>query len=109
MCLSFAAVEEIKKNIALSFENPERGSEYKEKKMTSLKKPVHVVPVYDYVDTSLLYKLIRIVCPAVKSTGKWGLKTDDACKNIGDDIERRRIFQTDVYTLKILKSVECRF
>lgn len=48
------------------------------------------VPDYSTFDITLLYKLIKHLCPSLTPTNKWGNKPakNDVC--IGDDIERIR-------------------
>lgn len=50
-------------------------------------------PDYSKFDVSLLYRLIRNLCPSIKPTKGWGKDPDDADIQIGDDIERLRIFR----------------
>lgn len=50
-------------------------------------------PDYSEFDVSLLYKLIRNLCPSIKPTKGWGKDPDDADIQIGDDIERLRIIR----------------
>lgn len=48
------------------------------------------VPDYSKFDVTLLYKLIRNLCPTLEPTNKWGARptVNDVC--VGDDIERIR-------------------
>lgn len=48
------------------------------------------LPDYSKFDVTLLYKLIRNLCPTLEPTNKWGARptVNDVC--VGDDIERIR-------------------
>lgn len=48
------------------------------------------VPDYSKFDVTLLYKLIRNLCPTLEPTNKWGTKPTVNDVYIGDDIERIR-------------------
>lgn len=76
------------------------------------------IPNYNEFDVTLLYKLIRELCPSVKPTKGWGKKPFDTDTLIGDDIERLISCRNNLYegsseisdsdfqsTLKMLKSV----
>lgn len=54
-------------------------------------------PDYRKFDVTLLYTLIRNLCPSVKPTKGWGTQPDDADIQIGDDIERLRLFRNNYY------------
>lgn len=112
--LSFAAVDQIPKVLRFLLKNQIQETDiYREiyaseelkvgknklnqKQRELCFKPTPFVPNYDYFDTSLLYKLIRNLCPALKPTGGWGVEPNVTCKNIGDDIERLRIFRNDMF------------
>lgn len=112
--LSFASVDEIPKVLRFLLKNQIQETDiYREidaseelkvgknqlnqKQRELCFKPAPFVPNYDYFDTSLLYKLIRNLCPTLKPTGRWGVEPDATCKNIGDDIERLRIFRNDMF------------
>lgn len=47
-------------------------------------------PDYSKFDITLLYKLIRNLCPSLEPTQKWGSKPTSNDLNVGDDIERIR-------------------
>lgn len=47
-------------------------------------------PKYKSFDVTLLYKLIRHLCPSLEPTNKWGNKPTRTDLSIGDDIERIR-------------------
>lgn len=47
-------------------------------------------PDYSNFDITLLYKLIRNLCPSLEPTKKWGNKPDCKQLKVGDDIERIR-------------------
>lgn len=51
------------------------------------------IPDYNEFDTSLLYLLIRNLCPIPKPTQGWGSKPCTMDMSIGDDIERLRYFR----------------
>lgn len=50
----------------------------------------YTVPDYSTFDVTLLYKLIRNLCPLLEPTNKWGNKPTVKDVRIGDDIERIR-------------------
>lgn len=52
---------------------------------------------YSKFDVTLLYTLIRNLCPSIKPTKGWGCQPDDADIQIGDDIERLRMFRNKNY------------
>lgn len=54
-------------------------------------------PVYSKFDVTLLYTLIRNLCPLLKPTKGWGTQPDDADIQIGDDIERLRLFRNNYH------------
>lgn len=54
-------------------------------------------PKYSNFDVTLLYTLIRNLCPSLKPTRGWGTQPDDADIQIGDDIERLRLFRNNYY------------
>lgn len=47
-------------------------------------------PIYNKFDISLLYKLMRNLCPQLQPTNNWGQKLSESDVNVGDDIERIR-------------------
>lgn len=47
-------------------------------------------PDYSTFDITLLYKLIRNLCPSLEPTQKWGNEPDSKYVKVGDDIERIR-------------------
>eukprot|EP00477_Mikrocytos_mackini_P003527 GAHX01004609.1.p1 GENE.GAHX01004609.1~~GAHX01004609.1.p1 ORF type:complete len:206 (-),score=34.56 GAHX01004609.1:70-687(-) len=51
---------------------------------------------YNIFDVSLLYKLIRNLCPGLNPTNGWGMKLNFNDTTIGDDIERIRVFRNDL-------------
>jgi hypothetical protein len=53
-------------------------------------------PDYSDFDITLLYKLLRNLCPTLKPTKKWGQKPNSTDENIGDDIERLRFLRNDL-------------
>ncbi|XP_062578810.1 hemicentin-2-like [Saccostrea cucullata] len=55
------------------------------------------VPDYDMFDVSLLYKLIRNLCPNLTPTKGWGKTPDSNHLRIGDDIERFRDIRNKMF------------
>lgn len=53
------------------------------------------IPDYSNFDVTLLYTLIRNLCPSLEPTKGWGKDPVDADIQIGDDIERLRIFRNN--------------
>lgn len=53
------------------------------------------IPDYTNFDVTLLYKLIRNLCPSLEPTNGWGKDPVDADIQIGDDIERLRLFRNN--------------
>lgn len=51
------------------------------------------IPNYQTFDVTLLYKLIRNLCPSLEPTHGWGEEPDVTDTDIGDDIERLRLFR----------------
>lgn len=51
------------------------------------------IPDYSKFDVTLLYTLIRNLCPSLKPTKGWGKAPAYADIKIGDDIERLRLFR----------------
>lgn len=54
------------------------------------------IPDYSKFDVSLLYTLIRNLCP-LKPTEEWGKEPDPANTQLGDDIERLRWFRNEKF------------
>lgn len=54
-------------------------------------------PKYKDFDVSLLYTLIRNLCPSLKPTQGWGTEPKNADTQVGDDIERLRLFRNNYY------------
>ncbi|XP_056017067.1 neuronal cell adhesion molecule-like [Ostrea edulis] len=54
-------------------------------------------PDYSTFDVSLLYTLIRNLCPVFKPTNRWGQPPSNSQLRIGDDIERLRVFRNEVH------------
>lgn len=50
-------------------------------------------PDYNNFDVTLLYTLIRNLCPSLKPTQGWGVEPKAKDKQIGDDIERLRLLR----------------
>ncbi|XP_056002635.1 uncharacterized protein LOC125659834 isoform X2 [Ostrea edulis] len=59
--------------------------------------PAPDVPDYNRFDVTLLYKLLRNLCPYVEPTLGWGKTPSQTAIHIGDDIERFRVFRNEVY------------
>jgi hypothetical protein len=59
--------------------------------------PSPFVPDYSLFDITLLYKLIRNLCPSLEPTLGWGKTPNHSAVQIGDDIERLRVFRNEVY------------
>lgn len=59
--------------------------------------PPPAIPDYSKFDVTLLYTLIRNLCPSLRPTKGWGKEPDDADIQIGDDIERLRLFRNHYY------------
>lgn len=57
--------------------------------------PPPFIPDYSQFDVTLLYKLIRNLCPSLTPTRGWGLEPNALQKTIGDDIERLRLFRNN--------------
>lgn len=53
------------------------------------------IPDYSKFDVSLLYILIRNLCPSLKPTGMWGMEPAASHTQLGDDIERLRVFRNE--------------
>lgn len=53
------------------------------------------IPDYSKFDVSLLYTLIRNLCPSLEPTGKWGVEPAASHTQLGDDIERLRLFRNE--------------
>lgn len=59
--------------------------------------PPPLLPDYSKFDVTLLYTLIRNLCPSLKPTQGWGSAPNNTDKKIGDDIERLRLFRNNFY------------
>lgn len=57
--------------------------------------PLPLLPDYSKFDVTLLYTLIRNLCPSLTPTQGWGLEPNNTDKKIGDDIERLRLFRNN--------------
>ncbi|XP_062566132.1 uncharacterized protein LOC134228497 [Saccostrea cucullata] len=55
------------------------------------------VPDYNKFDVSLLYTLIRNLCPQLKPTQGWGKTPSITDIQVGDDIERLREFRNEMF------------
>lgn len=79
----------IKSCAALSAEN---GKLVPDQKKICYLSPPHL-PDYKSFDVTLLYTLIRNLCPSLEPTQGWGIKPKATHTKIGDDIERLRLFR----------------
>lgn len=59
--------------------------------------PPPLLPDYSKFDVTLLYTLIRNLCPSLAPTRGWGIEPNVMDTNIGDDIERLRLFRNNLY------------
>lgn len=66
-----------------------------QQKLCCLKSPL--LPDYSKFDVTLLYTLIRNLCPSVKPTQGWGHTPNAIHTNIGDDIERIRLYRNNIF------------
>lgn len=58
--------------------------------------PGPLLPNYKSFDVTLLYKLIRNLCPILQPSQGWGQQPQQMHINVGDDIERLRIFRNEL-------------
>lgn len=111
-CLAIVCVDLIKLPLTDILENHVKPSDlYTELNSSTLisgnklqsyqKKLCHItppgIPDYSKFDVSLLYTLIRNLCPSLKPTGRWGEEPADAHTQLGDDVERLRLFRNRVF------------
>lgn len=54
------------------------------------------IPNYNTFDVTLLYTLIRTLCPSLRPTQQWGKEPISTAIGIGDDIERLRLSRNNV-------------
>lgn len=54
------------------------------------------IPDYSNFDAWLLFKLIRNLCPSLAPTKGWGKDPGDTDTQIGDDIERLKLFRCKI-------------
>lgn len=66
-----------------------------QRKLCYLKPPF--LPDYSKFDVTLLYTLIRNLCPSLTPTRGWGTQPNAMDTNIGDDIERLKLFRNNFY------------
>lgn len=57
--------------------------------------PPPVLPDYNKFDATLLYTLIRNLCPGLMPTRGWGNEPGQYDIQVGDDIERLRLFRNN--------------
>lgn len=62
-------------------------------------------PDYKQFDVTLLYKLIRNLCPSLTPTKGWGNEPQPTDTQLGDDIERLRLFRNTYYAHTVSKSI----
>lgn len=62
-------------------------------------------PDYRQFDVTLLYKLIRNLCPLLRPTQGWGNEPQPTDTQLGDDIERLRLFRNTYYAHTVSKSI----
>lgn len=62
-------------------------------------------PDYRQFDVTLLYKLIRNLCPLLRPTQGWGNEPQPTDTQLGDDIERLRLFRNTYYAHAVSKSI----
>lgn len=55
------------------------------------------VPDYSKFDVTLLYTLLRNLCPSLKPSGRWGEEPAASHTQLGDDIERLRLFRNEQF------------
>lgn len=55
------------------------------------------IPDYSTFDVTLLYILIRNLCPSLRPAKGWGKEPDVTDTQLGDDIERLRLFRNIYY------------
>lgn len=62
-------------------------------------------PDYKQFDVTLLYKLIRNLCPLLRPTQGWGNTPQTTDTKLGDDIERLRLFRNNYYAHAVSKTI----
>lgn len=62
-------------------------------------------PDYKQFDVTLLYKLIRNLCPSLTPTKGWGNEPQPTDTQLGDDIERLRLFRNNYYAHAVSKTI----
>lgn len=63
------------------------------------------VPDYRQFDVTLLYTLIRNLCPPLRPTQGWGKKPQPTDTQLGDDIERQRLFRNNYSAHAVSKTI----
>lgn len=83
---------ELCKNIKAcpSLQNGEHKLNQDQKTKCCYNPSICITPNYNMFDVTLLYKLIRNLCPSLEPTNKWGNKPTTTDLSVGDDIERIR-------------------
>lgn len=80
-----------------------------EKKLDSYQMNQTKLANYNNFDVTLLYKLIRNLCPGLKPTQGWGIRLNYNDTTIGDDIERIRVFRNELGHSKSSKIPDSEF
>lgn len=62
-------------------------------------------PDYKQFDVTLLYKLIRNLCPLLRPTQGWGNEPQPTDTQLGDDIERLRLFRNNYYAHAVSEAI----
>lgn len=62
-------------------------------------------PDYKQFDVTLLYKLIRNLCPSLRPTQGWGNEPQPTNTQLGDDIERLRLFRNNYYAHAVSNTI----
>lgn len=62
-------------------------------------------PDYKQFDVTLLYKLIRNLYPSLTPTKGWGNEPQPTDTQLGDDIERLRLFRNNYYAHAVSKTI----
>lgn len=63
------------------------------------------IPDYSKFDITLLYTLIRNLCPSLRPTQGWGNEPHRTDTQLGDDIERLRLFRNNYYAHAVSEKI----
>lgn len=63
------------------------------------------LPDYSKFDVTLLYTLIRNLCPSLRPTQGWGNEPQITDTQLGDDIERLRLFRNNYYAHAVSEAI----